>query len=106
MSTRDAYIEKAQAKIDEYSAKLDQLKAQAKSKQADEKLKPSAMQISWRLSFKSPSKELMSGLIQRKMTPRTFPAVSKHWGMILSIHFGSFLTSSVSGLNAVSDKKI
>lgn len=38
MSTRDAYIEKAQAKIDEYSAKLDQMKAQAKSKQADEKI--------------------------------------------------------------------
>ena len=38
MSTRNAYIEKAQAKIDEYSAKLDQLKAQAKSKQADEKI--------------------------------------------------------------------
>lgn len=38
MSHRDAYIEKAQAKIDEYSAKLDQLKAQAKGKQADEKI--------------------------------------------------------------------
>ena len=38
MSNKDAYIEKAQAKIEEYSAKLDQLRAQAKSKQADEKI--------------------------------------------------------------------
>ena len=38
MSNKDAYIEKAQAKIEEYSAKLDQLKAQAKSKQADGKI--------------------------------------------------------------------
>jgi predicted nuclease with TOPRIM domain len=38
MSKKDAYIEKAQAKIDEQSAKLDQLKAQFKGHVSDKKI--------------------------------------------------------------------
>ncbi len=39
MSKKDAYIEKAQAKIDEQISNLDQLKAKAKGEIADQKLK-------------------------------------------------------------------
>lgn len=38
MSKRDAYIEKAQAKVDEHAAKIQQLKAQAKGGVADKKI--------------------------------------------------------------------
>tara|TARA_R110001583_G_scaffold130834_1_gene282544 strand:+ start:41637 stop:41918 length:282 start_codon:yes stop_codon:yes gene_type:complete len=38
MSKKDAYIEKAQATIEEQSAKLAELKAQAKGKVADQKI--------------------------------------------------------------------
>ncbi len=38
MSKQDAYVEKAQARIDESVARLDQLKAQAKGEMADKKV--------------------------------------------------------------------
>lgn len=38
MSKKDAYVEKAQAKIEEHSAKLDQLKAKVKGEVADNKI--------------------------------------------------------------------
>ncbi|MBK8971279.1 MAG: hypothetical protein IPM37_07930 [Hahellaceae bacterium] len=38
MSKRDAYIEKAQAKIDEHAAKVDEYKAKLKGKVADKKI--------------------------------------------------------------------
>jgi enoyl reductase-like protein len=38
MSKRDAYIEKAQAKIDEHAANLDKMKAKAKGGIADKKI--------------------------------------------------------------------
>lgn len=38
MSKKDAYVQKAKAKIDEHSAKLDQLKAQADGSIADKKI--------------------------------------------------------------------
>lgn len=38
MSKKDAYVQKAQAKIDEQSAKLDQLKAQFKGEVSDKKI--------------------------------------------------------------------
>ncbi len=39
MSKKDAYIEKAQAVINEHMAKLDQLKAKAQGEIADQKIK-------------------------------------------------------------------
>jgi len=38
MSKKDAYVEKAQAKIDEHSAKLDQLRAQFKGEVSNKKI--------------------------------------------------------------------
>lgn len=38
MNRKEAYIEKAQAKIDEYASKLEQLKAKAKGEVADLKI--------------------------------------------------------------------
>ena len=38
MSKKDAYVEKAQAKISEQSAKLDELKAKVKGQVADQKI--------------------------------------------------------------------
>ncbi len=38
MSKKDAYVEKAQAKINEHAAKLDELKAKVKVQVADQKI--------------------------------------------------------------------
>jgi cob(I)alamin adenosyltransferase len=38
MSKKDAYVQKAQAKIDEQSAKIDEFKAKVKGKVADKKI--------------------------------------------------------------------